>query len=122
VEHCFLSHLLAHCGIQLTARSPGAYPSSDVNLADDDVRGEALRVAGSVWEAVIGTDIAQWEGEQALSQRLDVERGGLYSRMNLIEGVATSVFLYTHGGLQNRPTPRAEIRLAVAQPSLPLQT
>ena len=118
----FLSHLLAHYwNTANVARSPGVliHPL-DVNLADDDVRGEALRVAGSVWEAVIGTDIAQWEGEQALSQRLDAERGGLYSRMNLIEGVATSVFLYTHGGLQNRPTPRAEIRLAVAQPSLPM--
>jgi len=35
---------------------------SDIDLSDDDIRGEALKVAGNAWEAVIGTDIAAWEG------------------------------------------------------------
>jgi len=116
----FLAHLLAHLW-----KSPDLAPGEmihplDVDLVDDDLRGEALRVAGSVWESIIGTDIAQWEGEKAISQRLDEKHGGLYKRLHLVEGVATSVFLYTHGGIQSRPTPRTEIRLAVAQPSLPL--
>ncbi|MGB3217310.1 MAG: DUF499 domain-containing protein, partial [Anaerolineae bacterium] len=116
----FLSHLLAHLW-KSTDLAPGAliHPL-DVDLADDDIRGEALRVAGSVWESIIGTDIAQWEGDKAISQRLDEKHGGLYRRLHLVQGVASSVFLYTHGGLQSRPTPRPEIRLAVAQPSLPL--
>lgn len=116
----FLSHLLAHLW-KSTDLAPGAliHPL-DVDLADDDIRGEALRVAGSVWESIIGTDIAQWEGDKAIAQRLDEKHGGLYRRLHLVQGVASSVFLYTHGGLQSRPTPRPEIRLAVAQPSLPL--
>ncbi|NBD36354.1 MAG: DUF499 domain-containing protein [Chloroflexi bacterium] len=52
----FLSHLLA----QFLA---------DVDLADEDVRGETIRVAGSAWEAVIGADIAATEpGDPALAE------------------------------------------------------
>jgi hypothetical protein len=93
---------------------------SDIPLADDDVRAEAVRVAGSAWEAVIGTDIAGADPAlPALAQRVDRERGGLYTRYGLVQGVATSVFMVTHGGQQRRPTPPSEIRLAVARPGLP---
>jgi len=85
------------------------------------VRAEAIRVAGSAWEAVIGADIATADaGAQAIAQRLDLERGGLYARYGLHEGLATSVFMASHDGEQRKPTPQAEIRLAVARPALPL--
>ena len=94
---------------------------SDIPLADDDVRAEAVRVAGSVWEAVIGTDIAALDpSAPSLAERVDRERGGLYQRIGLVQGVAASVFMCTHGGEQRRPTPQADIRLAVARPDLPL--
>lgn len=94
---------------------------SDVDLADEDVRAEAIRVAGSEWEAILGTDVAAWQkGEAAISQRADRGRGGLYTRYGLVQGVATSVFMFTHGGLQTKPTPRADVRLAVARPAVPL--
>ncbi len=125
----FLAHLLAHLwqgpadGLAPGLATGLLIHPLDADLSDDDVRGEALRVAGSAWEAVIGADIAQWQGggeTLALAQRLDADHGGLYRRLSLVQGVATSVFLYTHGGLQSRPTPRADLRLAAAQPGLPL--
>ncbi len=94
---------------------------ADVNLADDDVRAEAVRVAGTAWEAVIGADIASLDpSAPSLAERVDRERGGLYQRIGLVQGVAASVFMVTHGGEQRRPTPHAEVRLAVARPDLPL--
>jgi hypothetical protein len=123
----FLAHLLAH----LWTPDPKGFPKpfgsralihlSDVALSDDDVRGEALQVAGSAWEAIIGADIAAGQAEGAsMAQRIDRERGGLYSRYGLVQGVASSVFMFTQGGQQSKPTPRAEVRLAVAQPAIPL--
>lgn len=119
----FLAHLLAH----LWNADPGdkaigpLIHLSDVDLADDDVRAEAIRVAGSEWEAVIGTDVAAAEkGGTSISQRVDRDRGGLCTRYGLAQSVATSVFMFTHGGQQTKPTPRAEVRLAVARPAVPL--
>ncbi len=119
----FLAHLLAH----LWNADPGdkaigpLIHLSDVDLADDDVRAEAIRVAGSEWEAVIGTDVAAAEkGGTSISQRVDRDRGGLYAKYGLVQSVATSVFMFTHGGQQTKPTPRAEVRLAVARPAVPL--
>ncbi|MBN1922025.1 MAG: ATP-binding protein [Anaerolineae bacterium] len=123
----FLAHLLAHLwpqelgGLGKTVQSETLIHLADVDLANDDVRAEAVRVAGSAWEAVIGADIAGADsGTQAIAQRLDHERGGLYARYGLHEGLATSVFMASHGGEQRKPTPQAEIRLAVAQPELPI--
>ena len=123
----FLSHLLAHLwkpdltGLGRPVRSETLIHLSDVALGDDDVRAEAVRVAGSVWEAVIGTDIATLDpAHPALAQRVDRERGGLYRRYGLVQGVATSVFMCTHGGQQRKPTPQSEVRLAVTHPALPL--
>ncbi|MFQ5615043.1 MAG: ATP-binding protein [Anaerolineales bacterium] len=118
----FLAHLLAYLwktGPEAAAPSPLIH-LSDLPLIDDDVRGETLRVAGSAWETVIGADIAAWEGEAAIFQRIDRERGGLYARCNLVQGIAASVFAFTQGGQQTKPTPRADVRLAVARPDVPL--
>lgn len=115
----FLAHLLAELWPQ-SLEAPLIH-LSDVDLADDDVRAEALRVAGSAWEAIIGADIAGVaRGTPALAQRADRERSGLYARLKLVQGTATSVFMFTQGGEQRKPTPPAEVRLAVAQPALPL--
>lgn len=93
---------------------------SDVDLADEDVRAEAIRVAGNEWEAIVGTDVAAWQkGETAISQRADRGRGGLYTRYRLVQGLATSVFMFTHGGLQTKPTPRADVRKAYNTVVLP---
>ena len=121
----FLSHLLARLwSSQPSQGGAGGGPLihlSDVDLADEDVRGEALRVAGSAWEAIIGGDIAALgQDATAIAQRLDRTRGGLYTRHGLVQGVATSVFMFTHGGQQGKATPQAEVRLAVAQPAIPL--
>ncbi len=118
----FLSHLIAHLWQRdnYHIASGPLIHLSDINLLDDDVRGETVRVAGSEWESVIGTDIASLEaGRIAIAQRADQERGGLYRQLRLIEGVATSVFMYTHGGQQSKPTPQTDIRLAVVRPDLP---
>ena len=123
----FLSHLLAHLWPLPPYRGElegGSWPLiqlSDVPLADEDVRAETIRVAGSAWETVIGTDIAT-TGPNGLtnSQRADQERGGLYTRYGLVQGLATSVFMFTHGGEQRKPTPEAEVRLAVARSVIPL--
>jgi hypothetical protein len=120
----FLSHLLAHLwktGATHLGSALHLIHLADVDLADEDVRGETIRVAGSAWEAVIGADIATTEpGDPALAARADQERGGLYTRLGLVQGVATSVFLFTHGGEQRKPTPQSDVRLAVARPHLPL--
>jgi len=119
----FLSHLLAHLwkvGAGERAIGPLIH-LSDVDLADEDVRAEAVRVAGSGWEAIIGSDVAASQaGDASISQRADRNRSGLYTRYGLVQGVATSVFMYTHGGQQTKPTPRADVRLAVARPEIPL--
>jgi hypothetical protein len=78
----FLSHLLAHLWKSTDLAVGALIHPMDVDLADDAIRGEALRVAGSVWESIIGTDIAQWEGDTAISQRLDEKHGGLYRRLH----------------------------------------
>ncbi|MDY7075916.1 MAG: DUF499 domain-containing protein [Chloroflexota bacterium] len=121
----FLSHLLAHLwngGSEGIARTVGPLIQlSDVPLVDEDVRAETIRVAGSAWETVIGTDIATTEPDGlSISQWADRERGGLYARYGLVQGVATSVFMFTHGGEQRKPTPEAEIRLAVSRSVIPL--
>ncbi len=123
----FLSHLLAHLwnrdpkGFQKPLGSEPLIHLADVDLADEDVRAETVRVAGSAWESVIGTDIATTAPDDvAIAQRVDRERGGLYSRYGLVEGLSTSVFMFTHGGQQRKPTPQAEVRLAVARPTIPL--
>lgn len=118
----FLAHLLAHqCQSDPNDKAIGPLIHlSDVDLADDDVRGEAIRVAGSEWEAVIGTDVAAAEGGASIAQRADRERGGLYAQYGLIEGIAASVFMFTHGGQQKKATPYADVRLAVARPGISL--
>jgi hypothetical protein len=119
----FLSHLLAYLwtvGDNGRAIGPLIH-LSDVDLADDDLRAETLRVAGSEWESIIGTDVAAAQkGAESNAQQVDRRRGGLYRRYGLTQGIATSVFMFTHGGLQTRPTPRADVRLAVAQSAIPL--
>lgn len=125
----FLSHFLAHLWRSESAnlaQGPLIH-LSEIDLSDDDLRGETLKVAGSVWEAVIGTDIATWEGsesiwegKESISQKIDHERGGLYKRYKLTQGVATSVLMFTHGGTMTRPTPEPDIRLAVIHPDIPL--
>jgi hypothetical protein len=119
----FLSHLLAHLWHNNgdgRAVNP-LIQLADVDLNAEKVRAEAIQVAGSEWESVIGTDIAASQQEAvALAQRLDRDRGGLYSRHGLIQGVATSVFMFTHGGEQRRPTPRADLRLAAVSPGIPI--
>lgn len=118
----FLSHLLACFWNSAGEKARGPLIHlGDVNLQDSDVRGETIRVAGSEWEAVLGTDIASTEkGELSIAQRKDQERGGLYTKYGLVQSIAASVFMFTHGGLQKKPTPQAEVRLAVAQPAIPL--
>ncbi|MBZ0275669.1 MAG: DUF499 domain-containing protein [Anaerolineae bacterium] len=118
----FLSHLMAHLWQRDNLHiAPGSLIHlPDINLLDDDIRAETVRVAGSEWESVIGTDIASLEsGKIAIAQRADQERGGLYRSLRLIEGIATSAFMYTHGGQQSKPTPYTDIRLAVIRPDLP---
>ncbi len=118
----FLSHLLAYLW-KADANDKAVGPLihlSDVDLEAENVRGEAIRVAGSEWEAVIGTDVAaSQKGGASISQRVDLDRSGLYARYGLVQGVAASVFMFTHGGLQTKPTPQAEVRLAVARPAVP---
>jgi len=121
----FLSHLLAHLwqggGATYSASASHLIHLADVDLGDDDVRAETIRVAGSAWESVIGTDIATTEaGDLALAQQIDQERGGLYAKHRLVQGLATSVFMFTHGGEQRKPTPQADVRLAVVRPTIPL--
>lgn len=118
----FLSHLMAYFwqNDNRNIAIGALIHLSDISLLDEDVRGETIRVAGSEWESIIGTDITSTDtGRMAIAQRADHERAGLYSDLRLIEGIATSVFMYTHGGQQSKPTPQTEIRLAILRPALP---
>jgi len=119
----FLSHLLAHLW-KTESRDQAIGPLihlSDIDLSDDDVRAETVRVAGSEWESVIGTDVAATEsGNLSIAQRVDSDRGGLYAQYGLAQGISTSVFMFTHGGQQSKATARADARLAVARPTVPL--
>ncbi|HEX8220925.1 MAG TPA: DUF499 domain-containing protein, partial [Chloroflexia bacterium] len=119
----FLSHLLAHLwSSKQDEQAIGALIHlSDVDLAAEKIRAEALDVTGAVWESVIGSDISgSQKDDLAISQRTDKDHGGLYSRFGLVEGLATSVFMFTHGGTQNKATPRSDIRHAIARPEIPL--
>ena len=124
----FLSHLLARLWQHENDLAKGPLIHvCDVDLSDEDLRAETLKVAGSNWESVIGTDIASWDGSKSIweagvsiSEKIDHERGGLYKRLKLTQGIATSVLMFTHGGMATRPTPEADIRLSVAHPEIPL--
>lgn len=118
----FLAHLLAH--LWQADRHSFAVGSlihlSDVDLSAEKVRAETIEVTGGQWESVIGTDVAASSHEGlAISQRIDQrERSGVFAQHRLVQGVATSVFMYMHSAEQSKPIPQAEIRLAVARPEI----
>ena len=77
---------------------------SDVPLGDSRVRQELLGHVDSPggYESAIISDIAGKNDSKALA--VDAKSGGDYQRYGVAEGLATSVFLYSHSGGEKRPT------------------
>lgn len=86
----------------------------DVNLANPDIRVEFVKFIGNEWESVIASDIA---GSDAKSPRIDRELGSEYAREQVAQGLAASVFLYSHATREPGGT-EAQLRLAVLRPKL----
>ncbi len=90
-----------------------------IDLADPEIRRELLGHVDSPqgYDAAIGSDIAGQADSKA--RRRDLQIAGDYYRFGLCEGLATSMFMYSHSGSSgfvggNRP----QLWLSVLQPDI----
>lgn len=90
-----------------------------IDLADPEIRRELLGHVDSPagYDAAIGSDIAGLDESKA--ERLDQQIGGDYYRFGLCEGLATTLFMYSHSGAGGFVGgTRPELWLGILQPDL----
>jgi len=90
-----------------------------IDLGDPEIRQELLNHTGSMhrYESAIGSDIAGLPDSKA--EQLDQRIGRDYYKFGLCEGLATSVFLYSHSGRTSfTGGTRPQLWLGVLQPDL----
>lgn len=80
---------------------------ADFDLADQDLRQEFLKHIGSEFNGVIGSDITDWD---AGSQKVDTSLGNAYQGLNLGSRAATTIFLCSFSGGQERGATLGEIK------------
>jgi len=88
---------------------------SHVNLANPEIRAEFISYTGTPFLSVIDTDIA---GPTSKAFRLDKELGSEYARERIIQGLATSIFLYSFTGGEQKGAGDAVLRVAVLHPNI----
>lgn len=90
-----------------------------LDLGDPEIRQELLNHTGSMhrYESAIGSDIAGLPDSKA--EQLDERIGRDYYKFGLCEGLATSIFLYSHSGRTSfTGGTRPQLWLGVLQPDL----
>jgi hypothetical protein len=80
---------------------------ADFNLADQDIRQELLKHIGPEFNSVIGADITDAE---AGARKVDASLGKAYQGLNLGSRAATSIFLHSFSGGQERGATLGEIK------------
>jgi hypothetical protein len=80
---------------------------ADFDLADQDIRQELLKHIGPEYNSVIGADITDVE---AGSKKVDASLGKAYQGLNLGSRAATSIFLHSFSGGQERGVTLGEIK------------
>ncbi len=90
-----------------------------IDLADPEIRRELLGHVDSPagYDAAIGSDIAGLPGSKA--EALDQRIGGDYYRFGLCEGLASTLFMYSHSGAAGFVgSSRPQLWLGVLQPDV----
>ncbi len=80
---------------------------ADFDLADQDIRQELLKHIGAEYNSVIGADITDVE---AGSRKVDMSLGLSYQGLNLGSRAATTIFLHSFSGGQERGATLGEIK------------
>jgi hypothetical protein len=88
---------------------------SHVDLGDPNIRREFVKLVGDAYDTVIASDIAD-HGAKAF--QIDRELGSEYAREQIAQGLATSIFLYSHSGGRERGGMELQLRLAVLHPDM----
>jgi hypothetical protein len=86
-----------------------------VNLGNSRIRREFVNLVDNAYETVIGADIA---GHGAKAPQIDQELGGVYAQERIVEGLATSIFLYSHTGGTDKGAVLPQLRLALLHPEM----
>ncbi len=87
----------------------------DVDLADDGVRGEVLKVAGESYKSALNADIIRPDSKAPEEDR---RRGGQAEELRVATGLATSAFLYSFGPDRVLGGSAAQMLAGVARPGL----
>jgi hypothetical protein len=109
--------LLGHTVKALSLRNSSAplIHVGDVDLADDGVRGEVLKVAGESYKSALNADIIRPDSK---AQEEDRRRGGQADELRVATGLATTAFLYSFGPDRVLGGSAAQMLAGVARPGL----
>jgi len=109
--------LLGHTVKALSLRNSRAplIHVSDVDLADDGVRAEVLKVAGESYKSALNADIIRPDSK---APEEDHRRGGQAEELRVATGLATSAFLYSFGPDKVLGASAAQMLAGVARPGL----
>lgn len=80
---------------------------ADFDLANQEIRNELLRHTGQEYNTVIAADITS---EEAGSKKVDISLGRAYQGLNIGTRAATTIFLYSFSGGQERGATLGEIK------------
>jgi predicted AAA+ superfamily ATPase len=86
-----------------------------VDLGVQEIRRELVKYVGDAYETVLGSDVAN-HGAKAV--QIDEALGSEYARERVAQGLATSIFLYSHSGGRERGGTEPQLRLAVLHPDM----
>lgn len=86
-----------------------------VDLGVQEVRRELVKYIGDAYETVLGSDVAN---HGAKAPQIDQALGSEYAREGVAQGLATSIFLYSHSGGRERGGTEPQLRLAVLHPAM----
>ncbi len=86
-----------------------------VNLTNTRVRHEFVNLVDNAYETVVGSDIA---GHAAKAPQIDHELGGEYAVEGIAQGLATSIFLYSHTGGADQGAVVPQLRLSILHPEM----
>jgi hypothetical protein len=86
-----------------------------VDLGEQKIRRELLAYLDSAYETVLGSDVAN---HGAKAPQIDHALGSEYAREGVAQGLATSIFLYSHSGGREQGATEPQLRLAVLHPDM----
>ncbi|MGH8930158.1 MAG: ATP-binding protein [Egibacteraceae bacterium] len=87
----------------------------DVDLSDDGVRNEVLRLTGKTFKSALNADIIKDESKAAEEDR---RRGGVVAQTRLATGLATTAFLHSFSADKVKGASPAQMLLGVGRPGL----